>query len=60
MLLPMIRSFRLEIERLEGVTKLSQKQPLADRLHVIEQLRAQGGGDSMAIAALMAGISTGS
>ena len=37
-LLPMIRSFRLHVERIEGVTKLSQTHPPGDRQRVIRNL----------------------
>lgn len=53
-LLPMIRSFRLTVERIEGVTKLSQAQPASDQLRVIQHLLAQGDGNSLEIARLMA------
>lgn len=54
LLLPMIRSFRLAIESIEGVTKLSQRQPAPDRLRVIQHLLDRGDGDSTEIARLMA------
>lgn len=52
-LLPQIRSFRITIERIEGVTKLNQTHPASDRLRVIEQLLERGDGDSTEIARLM-------
>lgn len=54
MLLPMIRSFRIRVESMEGVTKLSQTQPPSDRLRVMRHLLDRGDGDSVAIARLMA------
>jgi len=56
LLLPMIRGFRLKIERIEGVTRLSQKHPQSDRLNVIRNLLAQGDGDSVQIARMIAGL----
>lgn len=52
--LPMIRSFRLHIESIEGVTKLSQRQPAPDRLRIIRRLLDRGDGNSTEIARLMA------
>jgi transcriptional regulator len=52
-LLPRIRSFRIAIERLEGVTKLNQTHPASDRLLVIQQLLAREDSDSREIARLM-------
>lgn len=40
-LVPMIRSFRMKVDRIEGVTKLSQTQPPGDRVRVIDQLRSR-------------------
>ena len=53
-LLPRIRAFRLRVEALEGVTKLSQMNPPADRLHVIRHLLDRGDAVPVAIARLMA------
>jgi transcriptional regulator len=53
-LLPRIRSFRVTIERIEGVTKLNQTHPASDRLLVIQQLLARQDTDSREIARLMA------
>lgn len=53
-LLPAIRTFRLTISSIEGVTKLSQTQPPADRLRVIRHLLDRNDGDSKEIARLMA------
>lgn len=53
-LLPRIRSFRITIERLEGVTKLNQTHPPSDRLLIIQQLLARQDSDSREIARLMA------
>lgn len=39
MFLPMIRSFRIHVESIEGVTKLSQTHPLSDRQRVVAALR---------------------
>jgi transcriptional regulator len=55
-LLPNIRGFRLTIARIEGVTRLSQKHPQSDQLRVIQSLLAQGDGDSVQIARLIAGL----
>ncbi|WP_337187938.1 FMN-binding negative transcriptional regulator [Phenylobacterium sp.] len=41
-LLPYIRSFRIHIERIEGVTKLSQTHPPADRTRVHDALLVEG------------------
>ena len=53
-LLPMIRSFRLTVERIEGVTKLSQTHPPGDRRRVIQRLLARRGEGDIEIAQLMA------
>lgn len=53
-LLPRIRSFRITIERIEGVTKLNQTHPPSDRMLVIQQLLARTDSDSREIARLMA------
>jgi transcriptional regulator len=53
-LLPMIRSFRITVERIEGVTKLNQTHGPADRLRVIERLLARNDEGSHQIARLMA------
>lgn len=53
-LLPRIRSFRIIIERIEGVTKLNQTHPAADRMLIIQQLLARPDSDSHEIARLMA------
>lgn len=53
-LLPRIRSFRISIERIEGVTKLNQTHPASDRLLIIQQLLARQDSDSREIARLMA------
>lgn len=53
-LLPRIRSFRITIERIEGVTKLNQTHPPADRMLIIQQLLARQDSDSREIARLMA------
>ena len=52
-LLPRIRSFRITIECIEGVTKLNQTHPASDRLLVIQQLLARDDSDSREIARLM-------
>ncbi|MGH6986600.1 MAG: FMN-binding negative transcriptional regulator [Caulobacteraceae bacterium] len=41
-LLPLIRSFRIEVESLEGSEKLSQNHPASDRRRVVEGLRVRG------------------
>ncbi|MXO66685.1 FMN-binding negative transcriptional regulator [Altericroceibacterium endophyticum] len=38
LLLPMIRSFRIRLDKLEGVTKLTQTHPRPDQLRVAEAL----------------------
>jgi transcriptional regulator len=53
LLLPMIRSFRMTVTRIEGVTKLNQTHPPADRLRIIEHLLERSDGDSHEIARLM-------
>ena len=53
-LLPRIRSFRITVERIEGVTKLNQTHPASDRMLVIQQLLARPESDSREIARLMA------
>lgn len=53
-LLPMIRSFRIRVTRLEGATKLSQGHPSADRLRVIAGLLTEDSGGGRDIARLMA------
>ena len=52
-LLPHIRSFRIEIDSIEGVTKLSQTHPAGDRARVIDALEARGQFGDREIAALM-------
>jgi transcriptional regulator len=44
LLLPMIRSFRVRIDSLEGVTKLSQSHPDGDKQRIIEGLSEPQGG----------------
>lgn len=53
-LLPRIRSFRITVERIEGVTKLNQTHPASDRMLIIQQLLARQDSDSREIARLMA------
>lgn len=53
-LLPRIRSFRITVERIEGVTKLNQTHPVSDRTLIIQQLLARRDTDSHEIARLMA------
>jgi transcriptional regulator len=53
-LLPRIRSFRITIERIEGVTKLNQTHPPSDRMLIIQQLLARPDSDSHEIARLIA------
>ena len=53
-LLPRIRSFRITVERIEGVTKLNQPHPASDRMLIIQQLLARQDSDSREIARLMA------
>ncbi|MBL8268998.1 FMN-binding negative transcriptional regulator [Steroidobacter sp.] len=57
-LLPRIRSFRITVERIEGVTKLNQTHPASDRLLIIQQLLARQDSDSREIARLMASLPT--
>ncbi len=52
-LLPRIRSFRITIERREGVTKLNQSHPPSDRLLIAQQLLKRQDSDSREIARLM-------
>lgn len=53
-LMPMIRSFRIQVESIEGATKLSQKHPPGDRLRVMSALMAKGDGTAADVARLMA------
>jgi transcriptional regulator len=53
-LLPRIRSFRIRVQGIQGVTKLNQMQPPSDRLRVIRHLLDRGDGGSTDIARLMA------
>lgn len=54
-LLPHIRSFRLEVASIEGVTKLSQSHPVADRQNVVRQLLTKGDdGNAAEVAHLIA------
>lgn len=56
-LLPMIRSFRIRVTRIDGTTKLNQTHPLGDRLRVIDGLGQESGlNDNQAIAELMRAI----
>jgi transcriptional regulator len=55
-LMPKIRSLRLRVERIEGVTKLSQTHPPADRMRVIERLLERNDEGSHEIARWMAGL----
>jgi transcriptional regulator len=57
-LLPRIRSFRITVERIEGVTKLNQTHPPSDRLLIIQQLLARPDSDSREIARLMAHLAS--
>ena len=52
-LLPYIRSFAIDIEQIEGVTKLSQTHPPADRTRVHDALLAEGEAGGVEIANLM-------
>jgi transcriptional regulator len=52
-LLPMIRSFRIKVIRIEGVTKLSQTHPVGDRMRVARELLAHDDENAAAIARLM-------
>lgn len=58
-LLPYIRSFRIRIEKIEGVTKLSQGHPAEDRVRVIQGLLAEGDEGAAEIARMMAGLGIG-
>jgi transcriptional regulator len=53
-LLPRIRSFRLKVDTIQGVTKLNQIHPPSDRLRVMRKLLDRGDANSTAIARLMA------
>lgn len=55
-LMPRIRSLRLRVERIEGVTKLSQTQPPADRVRVMERLLERNDAGSHEIARWMAAL----
>jgi transcriptional regulator len=52
-LLPYIRSFRIQVETIEGVTKLSQTHPPEDRRRVRDALLAEGDPGGVEIAKLM-------
>lgn len=52
-LLPMIRSFRIAIERIDGAAKLNQTHPPGDRQRVVAALRARGAEGDFEIADLM-------
>ena len=52
-LLPMIRSFRIAIERIDGVSKLNQTHPPGDRRRVVAALRARGSEGDFQIADFM-------
>lgn len=53
-LLPMIRSFRIEVEAIAGATKLSQRHPPGDRMRVLCALMDKGDGMAADVARLMA------
>lgn len=55
-LMPGIRGFRLAVTSIEGVEKLNQTHPPADRMRVIRELLERGDGGSVDIARLMARI----
>ena len=55
-LLPLIRSFRIRIDKIEGVTKLSQNHPASDRVRVVENLLKEGDGAAADVARLMAAL----
>lgn len=52
-LLPYIRSFRIQIEKIEGATKLSQSHPPEDRTRVHDALLVEGDAAGADIARLM-------
>lgn len=55
-LMPMIRSVRMKVERIEGVTKLSQTHPPGDRVRVMEHLLERNDEGSHEIARWMAAL----
>lgn len=55
-LLPMIRSVRIKVERIEGVTKLSQTHPPGDRVRVMQHLLERNDEGSHEVARWMAGL----
>lgn len=55
-LLPMIRSFRIRVTRLDGATKLSQGHPVEDRMRVIAGLLGVEDDGGRDIARLMAAL----
>ena len=55
-MLKAVVGFRIEVTRLEGKWKLSQNQPEARRLKVMQNLAARPDDDSRAIAAMMARV----
>ena len=52
-LVPYIRSFRIHVEKIEGVTKLSQSHPPEDRTRVHDALLADGEAGGIEIARMM-------
>ena len=55
-LMPKIRSLRLRVERIEGVTKLSQTHPPADRVRVMARLLERNDEGSHEIARWIAAL----
>jgi transcriptional regulator len=56
LLLPMIRAFRIHIDRIEGVTKLNQTHPVSDRIRIADALRGKGESPEDAIARLIVAL----
>lgn len=53
-LLPHIRSFRFNVDRIDGIERLGQSHPPEDRLRVICQLVRRGSSEDLHVARLMA------
>jgi predicted FMN-binding regulatory protein PaiB len=59
-LMPMIRSFRIKVRTIEGITKLSQPTPMEDRHNVINALEHRDHDQDRSVAAWMRALSINS
>jgi len=59
-LLPQIRSFRITVRSIEGVTKLNQTHPIGDQHRIIQRLLQRDAEGDVAVARLMANRITAS